>query len=64
MGDGFLKPRDNLGYRFYALFCQVAVHFVAQPDINAAVPKPSDLDVNFDVIDLLKLNSQIDVRAI
>jgi hypothetical protein len=59
MRDGFLKPRDDIGGGSQALFRQVAAHFVAKPHLNAAVPKPADLDINFTLVNLLKFDCQI-----
>jgi hypothetical protein len=56
MCDGFLEPRENLGRGSQVLFCHIAAHFVAQPDLDTTIPKPSDLDVNFAVVNLLKFD--------
>jgi hypothetical protein len=54
--DGFLEPWENLGSGRQDFFRQVAVHLVTQPHFDTAIPKPSDLDINFAVVNLLKFD--------
>lgn len=57
--DRFLEPRDDLRYRSQVCFGIVAVHVVAELDldhlfelyINAAILHPTDVHVDFTVVD-------------
>jgi hypothetical protein len=59
MRYGFLQPRQNVRDCPNDLLCQKSVHFVAQPNIDAAIPQPADLDVDFAIVDGLKLGGEV-----
>ena len=59
MRDRFLYPRDDFIDGWYVTLGQVAVHLVAQPYIDTAVPKPANLHVDLAVVDILKLDGQV-----
>lgn len=49
-GDGVLKPRQNFSNRG-----DISRHFiVANAHVDAAIPKPTDINVNLGVVNLLK----------
>jgi hypothetical protein len=53
--DGYLEPGDNVGHRLDVLFRQVAFQGIAEPQIDTAIPQPTDLDIDLAVVDLLQL---------
>ena len=59
MRDGFLEPRTDLGDGAHRFFGQISVHLVTQPQIDTAIPQPANPDINFAVVNLLKLNCEI-----
>jgi hypothetical protein len=59
MRDSFLYPRDDFIDGSHVILGQVAVHLVAQPYIDTAVPKPANLHVDFAVVDLLQFDGQV-----
>src|SRR5579872_2522165 len=56
-----LEPWNDFGHGRNGLFRQKTVHLVAQPQIHSTVPKPTDLYIDFAVVDLLEFDSQIPI---
>ena len=54
MRDSLLQPRNNFINGSHALFSQIAVHFVAKPDLESAIPEPANSHVDFAVVDFLQ----------
>jgi hypothetical protein len=59
--DCLLKPRNNLGRGLHSLFRQIAIHFIAEADIDAGIPQPANPYIDFAVVDFLKFYSQIHI---
>src|SRR5579884_2646083 len=59
MRDRFLQPREDFVNRFDIRLGLETVHSVSEANVDAAVPKPADFDVDFAVINLLKLWGQL-----
>src|SRR6266568_5396185 len=55
MRNRLLEPGKDFAHGPNILFCQIAVHVVAQTHVDSAVPQPANPDVDFAVIDFLKL---------
>ena len=59
MRDGLLEPRRDSLHHHESLFGYEAVYFVAQAHVEAAVPQPTDADVDFAVVDALECKGEI-----
>jgi hypothetical protein len=59
VSNRFLEPREDLTYGPYRFLGQVAVHFVAQASVDAAIPEPADSYIDFAVVDLLEFDCQV-----
>src|SRR5436305_2077042 len=53
-----LQPRNDFSHVPDVSLRPVAVHLIAELNINSAVPKPADLYTNFGVVDFLKFRVQ------
>ena len=58
----FLEPGNDVGHGRDVLGRVVAAHIIAKPDVDSAVPKPANSDVDFAVVDFLvrQKNSWVD----
>jgi hypothetical protein len=54
-----LEPRNDFVHGTYGLLGLKAVHFIAESYIDSGVPNPSDPHVDFTIVNLLKLDSQV-----
>jgi hypothetical protein len=54
MCNRLLQPRSDFGGGPDSFLCGKAGHLVAQPDLDAAIPKPADPDVDLAVVDFLE----------
>ena len=59
MGDGVLEPWQDVRSLRDVFFRQEAVHLIAEPDFDAAVPQPANAHVDFTPVDALKLQGEI-----
>ena len=59
MGNGLLEPRQDFGGGGYCFGGFEAVHLVGEPHLDSTIPQPAYANVDFAVVDLLKLNREI-----
>lgn len=59
MRNGLLKPGNDFINRSHVPFRQIAVHIVAKPDLNSAIPEPTNSHIDFAVVDFLKLGGEV-----
>src|SRR5690242_3028496 len=59
MRDSLLQPGNDVGNGLYLLLRLVSVHFVAEPHVDSTIPEPSDINIDFTVVDLLQLFGEV-----